>query len=237
MKLATTDLLHAAREAVLAHQQATLGDQWELRIPQESLKFAVAEEVGELVKSLGYHWWKPSQPDAANIHIELADIFFFDVMWEAAHCAYHYPQRYPEHAIEVPTRTLQRIEELTTGEVCGYMISKSVIDAQAAWLRLVDSVGASANEVLLVVVAKQVLNKLRHQAGYKEGQYLKQWCDALPTEATTPAYYEDNHFLTQYSNKLRHEVETVAEFQEELEFALQTHYAMVLEARAGAGNK
>ena len=135
-----------------------------------TMYLALVEELGECVASMGYCDWKPAKRDAANIEIELVDIAVF-----AINLAYYATDIY------VPATQHSIFDEK--------ILIKEIIKALAdgKYSDIYHMIFEYNPHLIEVLTAKQALNKLRQDYGYREGKYVKDWNDQ-----------EDNTYLEDF---------------------------------------
>ncbi len=123
------------------------------------MKLALVEELGEFVASTGFADWKPVKRDEANMDIELIDIAVF-----AINIAYYEDKIHHDfEPLMDPKNDLALVDE----------IMKLYVLEQ--WIEIAYYIFNSNPELIKVIVAKQALNKLRQDYGYKKGDYIKDW--------------------------------------------------------------
>ena len=138
---------------------------------------ALVEELGEYVASMGYSDWKKTVRDEANMDIELVDIAVF-----AMNLAYYDNNIY--EPIRVPTA--EDDFEMAT------IIIEYLADERPNHIYY--SIFAYKPKLMDILTAKQALNQLRQDYGYKEGVYIKDWHgkeDNTYLEAFYGQSYED----------------------------------------------
>jgi len=157
--------------------QETVERQWQWQKSMNSnfdtMYLAAIVELGELVDSFGFADWKKSKRDEQNILVESADLFIFVI-----NCAYYAEEPIIfDVADGTPVSDLDFVRSLTLalGELdMDYVIHLLFTQYPIAYD---------------YVMAKQALNALRQDNGYKAGEYIKNWgTDAKP--------FEDNRALT-----------------------------------------
>ncbi len=120
---------------------------------------ALVAELGEMIDSMGVFTWKPSERDAENIEIELIDIAVF-----AINIAYYDDKiDKPSKVVDLPCNDFELVET-----IINLLASRKYID-------IAYSILASDQKYVDVITAKQALNQLRQDYGYREGKYLKDW--------------------------------------------------------------
>lgn len=125
---------------------------------QGIMLLALVEELGEFVASTGYADWKKTARDEKNMDIELIDIAIF-----AINLAYYTDKIKPPIWLPQPKTELKLVQTIIAALGCD------------DWMGIAYTVFNYKPELLKVVVAKQALNQLRQDYGYKQGEYIKDW--------------------------------------------------------------
>jgi hypothetical protein len=135
---------------------------------------ALVGEVGELVDSFGAFSWKVNTRDDENIKMELVDIVVF-----AINLAFYTDK------LDKPEKVYNEIdtEKLLVEVILSRLMAKD-------YLGIVYSIAEYMPEVMNIITAKQALNQLRQDYGYKTGDYQKIWNGN-----------EDNVYLRQFYSK------------------------------------
>jgi hypothetical protein len=123
------------------------------------MKLAFVEELGEWIASTGYADWKKSPRDEHNLVVEAVDMMIFTI-----NMAYYEDAKIhlPEHKITLHSDKsfvdylLEALSNFRYG---------SILMAIASYLP----------ETVDLLIAKQALNSLRQNYGYKKGDYIKAW--------------------------------------------------------------
>jgi len=151
--------------------------QQNMKSNQDTMKLAFIEELGEYVASTGFADWKKVQRDEANMDIELIDMAVF-----AINIAYYSGSldREPLSYMQLPANDLQLVEDLTEKFVKGQ------------WLDIVYYIFHHKPILLQVITAKQALNQLRQDYGYKSGEYIKDW-NGKEDNTYLAAFYGQEH--------------------------------------------
>ena len=143
----------------------------------QTMYLALVEELGEYVASMGYCDWKKVSRDEANMDIELVDIAVF-----AMNLAYY------SASVYVPTRIIKPINELD-------MVQNIIVYlGNERYSKIYHTIFEFRPELMGILTAKQALNQLRQDYGYKEGIYVKDWHgreDNTYLEAFYGQSYED----------------------------------------------
>lgn len=132
---------------------------------------ALIEEFGEFVASTGYADWKKVPRDEENMNIELIDIAIFSI-----NLLYYECLPYEREPCFVDT-----IDEVSFIRNLSELIGKN------SWSDIITVVFEYKPELLDILIAKQALNQLRQDYGYKENEYIKDWNGK-----------EDNTYLAQF---------------------------------------
>lgn len=158
---------------------------------------AIFVELGELVESTSYKWWKAQDIDLENIKTEIVDVWHFlmSKFMSSIHdpelidqYITHFSTVYPNVFIpiyrsdeefkmifaksEVDPKGLQHF----TKQLIRRILIKE--DPQVILLSFVELVASSQmnfNEFYKRYMIKNALNTLRQNRGYKEGTYSKEW--------------------------------------------------------------
>lgn len=125
-----------------------------------TMYLAWVAEVGELVDSMGFADWKSHPRDEANMLVEAVDILIFTI-----NIVY-----YEEHILDFTTAEgVESKNEANMVYFLNYFMSKG--EYENIMLLLVKEFP----DALDMLVAKQALNALRQDYGYKTGEYIKAW--------------------------------------------------------------
>lgn len=122
------------------------------------MKMALLEELGEFIASTGFADWKKTVRDEANMDIELIDMAVF-----AINVAYYEDNVRELYAAPTVTHEHDLIDKIVE------MYHKG------QWIDITYMIFAYNPELLKVIVAKQALNTLRQDYGYRQGEYIKDW--------------------------------------------------------------
>ena len=134
---------------------------------------AIWIECAELLDHYGWKWWKKQTPDVDQIALELVDIWHFglslmllsydskDVLVDQVEQIFMSPVMSDDFAID-----LESFTEKT-------LITKD-FDLQG-FARLMAGINMDFETLYVGYVGKNVLNFFRHDYGYKDGSYVKQW--------------------------------------------------------------
>ena len=152
---------------------------------------AVWVECGELLEHYGYKWWKQHAPDAAQVQLEVIDIWHFgmsaalaasggdeaaaaDAIFEAL------AQRQPSGAGVVDAAEALALHALQSRAFCPARFRDVMLAADLNF-----------DALHRRYIGKNVLNMFRQNHGYKEGGYRKTW-----------AGREDNEHLAELAASL-----------------------------------
>jgi len=136
---------------------------------------AIMVESVEALEHYGWKWWKKQEPDIAQFHIELVDIWHFimskflqnsEITDVADYFADSFERGAPHYMLESDVRTNL---ELLIGRAAGREVYL------APFLALMAQTNLSFDELYTMYVAKNVLNIFRQDHGYKDGTYIKMW--------------------------------------------------------------
>ena len=138
---------------------------------------AFVEELGELVASFGFADWKKTVRDEANILIELVDLAVFAMNLE------YYTSQPLKPSNPRPDYADWELLQLNTDvALVKELVKHLFVGDYNSIYRLIFTYAPETKDIL---TAKQALNQLRQDYGYKNGEYIKMWTDDR----------EDNTFL------------------------------------------
>lgn len=133
---------------------------------------AIWTECAELMDHHGWKWWKQQQPDAAQVALELIDIWHFGL----SHCLQI--KTSPEvlqTALECGMDRSTGGDFLTAVEAfAGSSLTSRGFDVEA-FGALLNSAELSFEQLYRSYVGKNVLNRFRQDHGYQSGNYQKLW--------------------------------------------------------------
>lgn len=132
--------------------------QQNMKSSSQVMKLALLEEVGEYVASTGYADWKPTIRDEKNMDIELIDIAIF-----AINVGYYESKVHHTRKIDPISFEVDLVDEIIN------------LYSNKEWIEIAHLIFNSHPHLLDVVIAKQALNQLRKDYGYKTGEYIKDW--------------------------------------------------------------
>ena len=126
----------------------------------ETMYLAFVEEMGELTASFGFADWKKVERDEANIEIELADLAVFAINLE--------------YYSDIPQVDQWLHLKLSNND---FAVVHNLIKllSEHRFKDIYTYIFAYMPKLQEVIVAKQALNRLRQDYGYKEGTYKKMW--------------------------------------------------------------
>lgn len=146
---------------------------------------AIWIESGELMEHLGWKWWKAQAPNIAQAHIELVDIWHFilsqfaevDDDLDAVARELHY--RLTDHGRRVAFTKgrIAKMDDLSERDLIDLLAGHAAHgdDCSSTFAAICERLGLSWENLRRTYVAKNVLNLLRQNHGYKSGQYVKEW--------------------------------------------------------------
>lgn len=138
---------------------------------------AIIAEAGELLKELGFKWWKQHEPDYDNVRIELVDLWHFILNTYLV----------KRNETELTTDWQDHIEHSYTyydftDEVACSMLTEWLAEGltNSHWdigvfLGLCRNYGLTFEELCWLYMVKNTLNMFRWNNGYREGTYSKDW--------------------------------------------------------------
>jgi C_GCAxxG_C_C family probable redox protein len=134
---------------------------------------AIWTECAEMLDHYGWKWWKHQEPDMAQVHLEIVDIWHFALSDLILHndslekAAEQVLDGLAQEVGDVDFRT--SIEHLAMGSIQNQSadIGRFAEVMQAADLNF--------DQLFKTYVGKNVLNFFRQDHGYKEGNYVKIW--------------------------------------------------------------
>lgn len=140
-----------------------------------TMRLAVIEELGEFVASLGYADWKQVERDEKNMLVELMDIAIF-----AINCEY-----YVAEETKYSHKFIYDEEDLVD-EIIAALAKENY---KTIYMAIFDY----EPKVLRAIAAKQALNQLRQDKGYKTGGYKKTWHGKEDNEYLEAVYDFDSY--------------------------------------------
>ena len=138
----------------------------------------IIAELGEAIESTPHKWWKNGKLDLENLKVEIIDMLHFSLSFDMT----NNPIETISHMVTEPTADLDGFEQnrfedlaeevvIVLGKAFGgddVLVTQSIINL--AW-----GVGMDTNEIRTRYIAKNALNLIRQQNGYKAGLYIKDW--------------------------------------------------------------
>ena len=168
-----------------------LGENWIGK--KANWKYAIFQEVSELIESLNLAWWKDTNidikdaidyktylkytksMDTLNIHIELVDIFHFLVSYYIEKYGFDVTEelidKYKEYAVK------KHNYNTVDTKLRIFASAKHVVQT-LSWkhfFQLCYFARLNYKDLYKLYIGKQVLNKFRQDYGYKHGKYNKIW--------------------------------------------------------------
>lgn len=144
---------------------------------------AIIDEVSELIKSLGYEWWKKTVVDMDNAKVEATDLLHF-ITSDTLQINYNNQKNIERNFID---ETIIEFEKcFTSDSYASEFADKDLLDLmdlitynqipRFAILREVFRKLDMSNEMVYIsYFTKNCLNKFRQDNGYKTGGYTKMW--------------------------------------------------------------
>lgn len=154
---------------------------------------AIWVESAEMMDHYGWKWWKKQQPDMAQVHLELVDIWHFGLSYvieqtpSLAAAAEYLVAEADESADPDPDKCDLRV----VIELFSFVTIKEQSFAPALFYDLMKVSGLTFDQLFTMYVGKNVLNIFRQDHGYKDGTYVKVWDGR-----------EDNEYLVEIMESL-----------------------------------
>ena len=149
----------------------TAGHNWEIE---------VIAELGEAIESSNHKWWKENKLDLDNIKVEIIDMLHFAFSADMTSFSIETIKscREPKWDKTVEEFSQDRFVEGCKGILKAVgnkysSLNKTLITPSV--LELANDVGMDLEEIRRMYIAKNALNLVRQQNGYKEGTYNKIW--------------------------------------------------------------
>ncbi len=138
---------------------------------------AIWVECAELMDHYGWKWWKSQTHDQDQIRLELIDIWHFGL---SAELVQH--QGDIQQTAKAMLSALEQAEKASTtndfkqsvDELASHALSNRSLQL-AVFLQLLNETETSFDDLHLIYVSKNVLNRFRQDNGYKDGSYRKVW--------------------------------------------------------------
>jgi hypothetical protein len=196
------------------------GERWCMPGNEPPAKFAIIDEMGEFVRSIGYEWWKQSETDYENAIMELADMlafaitstgvkfYEFQLQNEVDNYSLYDEPEYTEESLESLTKqvTVQALTIESVGDLANLFELTKVLAS-----KLAEDLNVDYLSPFTTLIAKNYLNIFRTNNGYKEGTYKKIWAEK-----------EDNYYLQAFISGMS--TDEVIEKREEIFNNLQLAY-------------
>ena len=134
---------------------------------------AIWTECAEMLDHYGWKWWKHQEPDMAQVHLELVDIWHFALSDLILHN--DSMEKAAEQALEGLS---QQVAEVDFRSSIEHLAMASIQNQSADIGRFAEVMQAADlgfDELFKTYVGKNVLNFFRQDHGYKEGSYIKLW--------------------------------------------------------------
>jgi dimeric dUTPase (all-alpha-NTP-PPase superfamily) len=139
---------------------------------------AIWTECAEMLEHYGWKWWKKQEPDAAQVGMELVDIWHFAM----SQFIVNYGSEMNEAAAEELLKLLEvPVEDEGFIRNLEFFTSYSLINGYAHFPtipQLMENIGMSFEALYTQYIGKNALNKFRQDNGYKTGTYRKNWSGA-----------------------------------------------------------
>jgi len=178
---------------------------WTKERTEEDFFRAIWLEAAELMEELPWKWWKKTETDYDNLQIEVVDIFHFLL---SLILLKHYKMDhddfftgYTDIAISLFYYGLEYSRKLNTNELITQVetIAKQSLMRNDTGLILtfsgiVNTVFDDFNQMYMLYIGKNILNRIRQEKGYNTGTY-KKVINGL----------EDNKYLTQIIRHIKDE--------------------------------
>lgn len=173
---------------------------------------AIWVECAEMIDHYGWKWWKKQEPNLAQVHLELVDIWHFGLS--------DLLQRHPEPtAADVVARNMRAsLDGVRRGFLAAVEeFARSTIDKKefdvCGFFELCGEVDLDMNTLYARYVGKNVLNTFRQRHGYKDGTYLKVWNGREDNEhledIISVLRIDANHFAEKVYEELQHRYKTL----------------------------
>ena len=182
-----------------------INKKWTKERTEEDFFRAIWLETAELMEELPWKWWKKTETDYDNLQIEVVDIFHFLL---SLILLKHYKldhedffTGYTDIAISLFYYGLEYSRKLNTNELITQVetIAKQSLMRNDTGLILtfsgiVNTVFDDFNQMYMLYIGKNILNRIRQEKGYNTGTY-KKVINGL----------EDNKYLTQIIRHIKDE--------------------------------
>lgn len=181
-------------------------------------------ECAEMMEHIGWKWWKKQEPNLAQVHLEIVDIWHFVLSIFAENSK---PEDYPQQAkaISIAMSSVDHLDVLKQPQALidaiEYFVKNLLTNQRPDLYVFTDLMrysGLTFDQLHKMYIGKNVLNFFRQDNGYKEGTYIKDWLGK-----------EDNEHLTIIINALDSNSPT---FAADIKSTLELRYKSVFEAAA-----
>lgn len=147
---------------------------------------AIMVESVELLDHYGWKWWKHQEPNLAQIHLELVDIWHFILSHELDNHGGHVGDAIDSiiHDIDSERNPIVPLgyhmvdhRLLNTRQLIDLFIASSAAGFVhlSSFNQLMHDFNLSWEKLDLLYRTKNVLNVFRQKHGYKDGSYVKTW--------------------------------------------------------------
>ncbi len=170
----------------------TNGANWELGInkfkKEINWPMCIYMETAELIDSLPWKHWKDinKEPDTNNIKVELSDIWHFVLSLLLQECSFKTSIKLTQDFCSYDTssqfdnKKVQKDAEIFMKKALNIATNdkikqKDLSQLLQSFFELCASCQFSLDDLYMVYIAKNCLNKFRQDHGYKDGTYKKNW--------------------------------------------------------------
>jgi len=137
---------------------------------------AIIAEVGELIESTDYKWWKKTEVDLDNIKVEAIDVLHFFISDFVAQLG-----RDKVISCFVENQNKPRLDYgilYYTDLFLTHYLMREYEEATSYLFDMLYTLGfTSFDFIFKAYLTKNVLNLVRQDRGYKDGSYIKIWND------------------------------------------------------------
>jgi len=191
---------------------------------------AILVELGELIDSTPWKWWKNGEMDWANLEIELIDIFHFilsihieeDLISSSKMLIV--TRELDEQNGKLQKRTDDNIKTIINHIRNQFLVAlsmKQYMNMFILWLDLWHLSGKSINDLYLIYQMKYTLNIFRQNNGYKDGSYIKIWNgeedNVVAQRLCLNIDFKDKDFIKILNKRLQTEYDTIEIEEKSLE--------------------
>lgn len=141
---------------------------------------AIWTECAELMDHVGWKWWKSQDVDAAQMKLELVDIWHFGLS-ELLTLDSNETKIAALLASALSELDKNQTSNVSAPNILNTIESFAVATLQSksfdlpSFITLAKTSDLSANELFKLYIGKNILNKFRQDNGYKSGNYIKVW--------------------------------------------------------------